>query len=600
MCLCRRIFLLFLLPSVLTSLQAQSATPHPDNPGTTVKATVQRVLLDVVVTNDKGEPVSGLHQKDFEVFEDGKPQRIATFEEHYGAPLTEIKMPPLPPHIYTNFPLTKTADSVNVILLDLLNTQMPDQAYVHSQVIKYLKTIPPVTRVAVFTLSSRLRMLQAVTTDSSEVLAAINSAEGLMHPSPVLTSEEEAEALHHMIDFQASSQPGLQNPKDAELDGANALKELLTEAATLQTAARVDMTLHALQQLTRYLNSVPGRKNVIWFSGSFPTTIFPRGDLPNPFVGLADFGREVRKTVDLLSAGQVSLYPVYAAGLAPDTTFEANGEVIGSTRPSGAIQDLATQMQTERMDRNQNNETMDELAKDTGGKAYYNTNSLGDALDRVIRNGTHYYSLTYSPSNANMDGRYRHIRVELPKRKDTLAYRRGYYADDLAAALAAGAEPDADPLIPLVGRNMPNYSQILYKVLVRPVTPQPPTDAPHIGSNRDLKGPITRYGVDFAIAVSDLKLDAAPDGTRHGNIEIGLVAYDREGKPLNLVMTKGEVSLQPNEYAALQKGGLQIHKEIDVPAGGYVYLRTGIYDMGSSTAGTLGVRLADATEHATK
>jgi hypothetical protein len=90
-----------------------------------------------------------------------------------------------------------------------------------------------------------------------------------------------------------------------------------------------------------------------------------------------------------------------------------------------------------------------------------------------------------------------------------------------------------------------------------------------------------------------------PEGAHHGTIEVMLVAYDREEKPLNFVVTKGEISLQPKEYAGAQRGGLQIHKEIDVPRQ-YVYLRTGICDLRSNTAGTLGVPLTAVTVPASK
>src|SRR5579863_2699456 len=76
-------------------------------------------------------------------------------------------------HVYTNFPITQNADAVNVLLLDALNTPSRDQTFVHSQMIKYLKTIPAGTRIAIFTLASRLRMLQGVTSDSSELLAVL-------------------------------------------------------------------------------------------------------------------------------------------------------------------------------------------------------------------------------------------------------------------------------------------------------------------------------------------------------------------------------------------------------------------------------------------
>jgi hypothetical protein len=212
---------------------------------------------------------------------------------------------------------------------------------------------------------------------------------------------------------------------------------------------------------------------------------------------------------------------------------------------------------------------------------------------RVVNNGTRYHSLAYSPNNPTRDGKFRHIQVKLLKGKDTLAYRRGDYADDLATALAAGQKPDTDPLLMLMDRNLPDYSQILYKIKVLPADPQPAPEAARIGSNTDMKGPFLRYGVGFAIAPQDLKPDPSSDVGRLRGIEIVLLAYDREAKPLNFVVTKGDVNLDPKLWASVQQVGIQIHKEIDV-AKEYVYLRTGIYDLRSNTAGTLGIPLADA------
>jgi len=59
--------------------------------------------VDVVVTDSKDEPVTGLGKKDFEISEDGKPQTISTFEEHKGVRINAAKLPPMPPDVYTNF-----------------------------------------------------------------------------------------------------------------------------------------------------------------------------------------------------------------------------------------------------------------------------------------------------------------------------------------------------------------------------------------------------------------------------------------------------------------------------------------------------------------
>jgi hypothetical protein len=189
-----------------------------------------------------------------------------------------------------------------------------------------------------------------------------------------------------------------------------------------------------------------------------------------------------------------------------------------------------------------------------------------------------------------MDGKFRHIQVKLVDEKGALAYRRGYYADDLVSTLTAGQKQDADPLLKLMGRNLPDYTQILYKVQLQLANPQPPPDAAVAGTNTDLKKPVVRYVADFAVSVGDLFFEKTPDGVRHGNVEVELVAYDRDGKPLNFVMSKGEMAVKPDVYASLLRVGLQIHKEIDVPKE-YVFLRTGLYDLKGGTAGTLGVAL---------
>jgi VWFA-related protein len=578
------------------SLRSQTA----GDATSTLKTRARLVVVDVVVTNDKGEALTGLEKKDFEVAEDGKPQTISTFEEHKGAPITEIKMPPLPPHVYTNFPLVESADSVNVILLDALNTPTRDQVYVRAQMLKYLKTIPSGTRAAIFTLASQLRMLQGVTTDSTQLLAALDLAKGPQQ-SGLLPSQTENESNDRFVEFleQEDMGPTPATRDLAAVDPIQVAKQFIADTARFETEQRISITLEALQQLARYLEGVPGRKNVIWFTGSFPTGIFSDPDLPDPFNIAASFTDEIRKTTDLLSSAQLAIYPIAAEGLTSDAVYEANAKEIGQKRPSLALRDQMKQMQTGETSRDLNHAAMEDLAKDTGGQAYYNTNGLSGALARVIENGRRYYSLAYSPTNPAMDGKFRRIQVKLVNGKGTLAYRRGYYADDLGTILAQGQKSDSDPLLRLMGRNLPDYTQILYKVLVQPVDPQPRPDAPRIGSNPSLKGPITRYGVDFAIAVSDLKLDPGVDGVRHGSIELVLLAYNREGKPLNFVLTQGNVALESKDYGAVLKGGLQIHKEIDIPKG-YAFLRTGVYDYKSSTAGTLGIPLTDSVTTAAK
>jgi hypothetical protein len=112
----------------------------------------------------------------------------------------------------------------------------------------------------------------------------------------------------------------------------------------------MSMTLEAMQQLARYLADIPGRKNVIWLSGSFPAGIVPDSNLADPFSGAANFQEEIRKTTNLLTTAQISLYPIAAEGLTSDTAFQANNREISEQRGSLSMQDTIQQSRKASID----------------------------------------------------------------------------------------------------------------------------------------------------------------------------------------------------------------------------------------------------------
>src|SRR5450432_389435 len=149
-------------------VQTANADPRDGQP--IFRTGVQTVVVDVVVTDKYGNHQKGLHQEDFELKEEGRPQKVTSFEEHGGAPITPPPpSSPLRPGVFTNESFAPASDVVNVLLLDSLNTAITDQSYVHSQAAKYLKNLPPGTRMAIFTLSSELRFVLGFTSDASEL-----------------------------------------------------------------------------------------------------------------------------------------------------------------------------------------------------------------------------------------------------------------------------------------------------------------------------------------------------------------------------------------------------------------------------------------------
>ena len=140
---------------VIAPLHAQAPAPSASATIPKIKVETRVVLLDVVVTNHKGETIPNLRREDFNIEEDGKPQSLSAFDEHSRHIAPPADLPALPPNVYTNVQAVKPSDSVNVLLIDLLNTQPWSQEDVCNQAVKYLKTVSPGTRLAIFTLNTQ-------------------------------------------------------------------------------------------------------------------------------------------------------------------------------------------------------------------------------------------------------------------------------------------------------------------------------------------------------------------------------------------------------------------------------------------------------------
>jgi VWFA-related protein len=587
------------LPAFLASpffaQTAQTAAPADSGvPAPTLRVNARSVVVDVVVTDKNNKAVTGLPRDGFQVFEDGKPQAITFFEQHTGAApgaAATAPAPPLPPNTFTNIPRAVPADAVNVLLMDALNTPMEDQVLVHKEMVKYLAAIPPGIRIAVFLLSNRLRIVQGFTEDSSALRAAIARSAANPAQSALLPTAAETN-----LTTIGASMIGTMGPA-GDSQAADAFRDFMDHEKQVETNARTEITLEALQQIARYLAGVPGRKNLIWFASSTKLCITAKESNDCPYY------EKVKNTENLLTNAQVSIYPIEASGLAPDPIIDASAPPITAAVSAGCAGcqgQLATQYQTDTMqngteERNLIHATMDQLARDTGGKAIYNQNGLKESLTEDIDNGARYYTIAYTPKNRSEKGKERKIEVKLASGKYNLAYRRSYLEDTPKELRAAVAAKVKDPLRPLMDRGMPNFTELSYRMSIALANPQPATDAPRAGSNTDLKTPFTRYGINFMLATDSLSLALGADGVRHGKIEVALVAYDHDGKPLNWMVHFVGLVIRPEQYEMARKSGIPFHLDIDVPPG-EVYLRTGIFDTASSKAGTLEIALPLAPE----
>jgi len=591
---------------------AQSSTPEPNAPVTNLRITSRSVLLDVVVTDKNGAPVSGLKQDAFSVTEQGKPQPVSFFEEHKGPAAPPSEIPALPPNVFSNFSPMGRPAAVSVLLLDSLNTTSDNQMEVHRQALKFLKTLKPGSRLAVFTMSLGLSYIQGFTDDPALLVAALEvKKNGHIEVPALLTSQSEANAMQGVISQMSELAPGSPIPGGTSPSVTSAspaaiasMQGFFAETQTAQTVDREYRTLENLQQLAAFLGSFPGRKNLIWFSESFPTDLFG-----TTAMRLQD---EVKKTINLLTVARVAVYPVDARGVVGNTFFTAsNTNAVGAQLPgqlsgaSGPVQTGSTQISdpggnevpqsalgasqnpltSEDFKRNSDQQTMKMLAESSGGKAFVNKNDLNKIVSDVVTQSSDFYTLAYVPTNAKMDGGERKIGVKVNGGKYDLSYRHSYFAQDVTlpgVGMTAQGKPSGDPLRPFMTFGMPQSEQILYKTLIQRVAPKP--DAPS-----DAKTP-THYAVDFAVDIKDLDLKLDSDGLHKGTLNLSLIVFDRYGGIATRKDHLVALSIKPDAYAAFLQDGLQLHGEVDVPRGQY-WLRTGIYDAAARKVGTMEVPL---------
>lgn len=593
-----------------STLIAQANDPQANTPEMTLKVNSRAVLVDVIVTDHDGNPVRGLKQEDFRVLEQGKRQSISYFEEHSAPAFAQheqkMEIPSLPPNVFSNFSPMPTPPVVNVLLLDSLNTPIDDQMYLKKAAQHYLKTLKPGTRLGIFTMSMRLSFIQGFSDDPAVLAMAMGYRKNdRSEPAVLLQSQGETDAQQSVVELMVAQQAAGPSaitfavpPQTIE-----AFQQFMQETRYAQDSDREYRTLQNLNELAQFLGSFPGRKNVIWMSGAFPLELF--GQTSMRFEGARE------KTINLLAAARVAMYPVDVRGATVsqldtaenrlDPTVKSAPQLLGpppgvtADSPNAGQGGFAGGLLNERQSKNSSDSTMDMLAEQTGGKAFYNQNDLSRIIGNVTSHSLDFYTLSYSPSDTKMDGTPRKIEVKVGDNEHYfLSYRRQYIAreDDLPgaaqsrqdeAALHASANPTRiDPLQPFMVFGMPQSEQILYKTLIQHIPPKP--DA--ADAKPSLKSPTDHYAVDFAVDLNDLALKLDSDGLHKGTLNLSMVVYDKYGQVVSREDHLVQLNIKPDVWAVFQKTGLQLHGEVQVPKGQY-WLRTGIYDEGTRKVGTL-------------
>jgi VWFA-related protein len=579
---------------------------------TTIRTSSDLVVVDVVASDSQQNPVHKLTAADFTLLEDGKPQTVKIFEEHEtqaSAPLPPA--PKLDPGVFTNYSLAPASGALNILLLDKLNTPMDAQSVVRDQVLKFLKQVPPGTRIAIFSLTTELKLLQGFTSNPELLRALVEGKKGNQGASPLMNNAmegDQAGADDPMYDTEADV---LGNDPSAAMILQN-LQEFEVEQQSLQLQLRARFTLDAFNQLARYLSGLPGRKNLIWFSGSFPINILPDPDMltlsansastsgaftPNPFAGVASVGDEFRETVDLLARSQVAVYPIDARGLITPPMYSATQSGSTMTKKTNGFANANTKFFQQTSGEQG---TMEEMAQATGGKAFVNTNGLKEAVEKAINAGSNYYTIAYTPTNGKWNGDYRKIQLKLDRPGVALAYRRGYFADDpdvpAQKSQAQNTKPDPNQYSALRAAMLhggPEPTELIFAASVRAASTDPEAElVPGNQAVKKVSGPYRRYAVTFMANPKQLNWTVAADGAHRCTLEFMTFVYDADGARINVQYNAVGAAIPEARFASVQNGNIKYVQQISVPAKGEYYLRLGMRDVASDHVGAVELPVA--------
>jgi VWFA-related protein len=386
------------------------AAQNPSNPVSTLTSRAELVSVPVIVTDNFGAHVHGLKKEDFTVLEEGVEQPVGVFEEIQSGAAG-------PPHdvgAVGQFSNVHDDDPTNrqftIVLIDMLNTPVPDQVRAKDQVVKYMTEPGNSAHPASLLALNRtgVKLIHQFTRNPKELTKALNSV-------------------------QRSQQPVTEDPSEAFLTNAtDKLSKILQSFGEFQVAGEqaalsferrqmVTLTLQSMEQIAQAFTGFPGRKTLVWASGGFPFALNEETMALKEGLAPVDTPANMQplyeKTWAALNRAQISVYPVDVHGL---------GDLPGpATVPvKKPLPDPFTHGQWLHAE---TNATFEAFAKATAGRAYLNQNDVQRAIHQAVDDSSSYYLLAYYLHGENKKEGWRKLHVKVHREGVHVLARTGFF-----------------------------------------------------------------------------------------------------------------------------------------------------------------------------
>ena len=393
-------FLMFCLLS--TPLHAQTDS------GVVLHSDTRLVEIDVTVRDSAGKPVENLQQGDFTVFDNGKPRPFTIFSANHsggnapgesgpetpGRPAeVQPARPPLPAGFFTNTgesPVAPPDQHSTIILIDGVNGWFESFVWGAKGVQGLMNKLPAGERVALYVLTKYDGLLQLVdyTTDHELVRKAMSTfIPRAMDPSPPPGGSVDGGGMDE------DAHPGVGVDENHHLD-----KPQPREVAYMIQGA-AEMTRSSFNTFAQQLRSVPGRKSIFWLTEGLPARMIDGSHTRDKTIAsLNDTKAAWDKTIAALNDANVAVNTVDEDGLDGPARKWGGGGIF----------------------------SMELLAKETGGQAFFHRNDLDAAMAEGIANSRTDYTLGFYLGE--LDGQYHELKVRVNRKGLQLNHRLGYIA----------------------------------------------------------------------------------------------------------------------------------------------------------------------------
>jgi VWFA-related protein len=566
-------------PAQSSANQPPTNQPSANQAGsaTVLKVQTRLVIVDVIALDHKGAPVTDLKAEDFSLSEENTEQKIRTFSFQQGnqpqAASATLVPATLPANRITNMPRFKTTSALNILLLDGINTSNANQAYMRDQMLKFLEKLPAGQPIAVYALGAKLRMLQDFTADPAALKDTIKKA------------RENSLGIRTPISNAGDLPAGiLEQMPDAMLQSVLRFGQ---DQAINKMDQQVELTLAQLGTLARNLAGYAGRKNLIWVSEAFPAFFVPSDLTVGASPGVSNLNQNIVKsyqaqidhTADLLSNAQVAVYPVDAGTLSNRDAYsslsntDSNGQYLGRAATGngriGRGSQQGAELSRAAATQIDAHSTMNSVADQTGGKAFYNTNNIEKAIRESVEDGSTYYTLGYYPENKNWNGHFRRISVKVNRPGVKLHYRQGFFAVEPTDYIKLDPKIQGIDIGAALDINNPVATALPFQAMVVPPSAQ--------NGNK--------VQINFGVDPHAISFDLKDDGLQHASIDCAVSVFNSKGASVHIQGNTFSVALKPEPYQQVLHKIFPCNQSLDLPPGEYT-LRLAVRDDFNGLIGT--------------